>query len=150
MTLYTLYFDGSCSPKNPGGTATYGFVLSRTGDMVPVEMGHGVVGTGPEMTNNLAEFWAVAKGLECFQKHHTTGYTTLNIYGDSRLVIDILGRRWRPGPDKKYYPGYLAAVIELQRIRKINVAVAFHWIPRKMNTQCDDLSKAHLKDSVPR
>lgn len=30
MSLFHLYFDGACEPRNPGGIATYGWVLRDT------------------------------------------------------------------------------------------------------------------------
>src|SRR5215467_12703868 len=64
----TAYFDGACSPTNPGGTASYGAVIFLDGkqfwsDAAIVEMP-----TGKEKltSNNVAEyagFLAVAKFL---------------------------------------------------------------------------------------
>lgn len=140
MEVFTLQFDGSCGPKNPGGTAAYGFILKTRGAYVTT--GHDVIGTGPGMSNNFAEFIAVARGLEAFDKYCLTP-ALLNVRGDSNLVIKIMSGRWKARPDKLYYPAYVFAKEILTRIRRRNVQVNFDWIPREDNTECDDLSKVH-------
>ncbi|MCU0631314.1 MAG: formate/nitrite transporter family protein, partial [Methanoregulaceae archaeon] len=51
--MITIYFDGLCRPKNPGGVATYGYVIYKDGENV--KSGCGVVGAGAELFtgNNL-------------------------------------------------------------------------------------------------
>lgn len=143
MEHYTLHFDGSCGPKNPGGTAAYGFSLSRQGEVVA--SGHGVIGTGEGMTNNLAEFWALWQGLMAAyaQFEGTTGF--LQVLGDSNLVIQMMNRHFKPKREKAYYVGYEKAAGVLSTLRRRGVTVSFDWVPREQNTQCDDLSKAHQK-----
>lgn len=145
MEQFVLHFDGSCWP-NPGGTAGYGYSLSLRDEVI--DSGHGVIGTGPTMSNNLAEFYALDKGLCAFiRKHDTTGRHHLQVYGDSNLVIKIMGRHWRAKADKLYYPAYEWAVGNLKIIRQRGHQVSFDWIPRAQNTRCDDLSKVHLEVS---
>lgn len=145
MANYKLYFDGSCGPKNPGGTAAFGFVLFREGQQEPVEQGSGVIGTGEGMTNNLAEFYALWRGLTAFWKVLPGRGDTLTVYGDSNLVIQIMSHNWRAKKDKPYYQSYAAAEGCLKDIRKLYVSVSFFWVPRELNQVCDDLSKAHQK-----
>lgn len=144
MHVFTLHFDGSCGPKNPGGTAAYGYAISETGNGEPIETGHGVIGTGPEMSNNLAEFTALAEGLLAFSKL-LLDRPTLKVYGDSKLVINVMSRIWRPTGDKLYYPAYVRAAELLRRLRIRGVTVSFDHIGREQNQLCDDLSKAHQK-----
>jgi ribonuclease HI len=146
MVNYKLYFDGSCGPKSGGGTAAYGFALFREGQQEPVEQGSGVIGTGEGMTNNLAEFYALDKGLSAFiRRHDTTARHTLSVYGDSNLVIQIMNRHWKARSDKPYYPYYELALANAGIIRKAGHRVTFDWIPRALNQVCDDLSKVHQK-----
>lgn len=146
MANYKLYFDGSCGPKNPGGTAAYGFALFREGEQGPVEVGSGVIGTGEGMTNNLAEFYALDKGLCAFwQQDDWDKRTRLNVYGDSNLVIQVMNRHWKAKSDKPYYSAYTKALSTLVDIRRNGLAVSFDWVPRELNQVCDDLSKAHQK-----
>lgn len=147
MAQYKLHFDGSCGPKNPGGTAAYGYALYIEGEEVPVRVGSGIIGTGPGMTNNLAEFYALDKGLtEGFIFCHDTAVRhSLSVYGDSNLVIQIMNGHWRPNPEKAYFPAYEDALSNLRLIRQRGHRVSFDWIPRKQNQMVDDLSKAHQK-----
>lgn len=144
MEMFTLHFDGSCGPKNPGGTAAYGFALEKAGEII--EHGHGIIGTGPKMTNNLAEFTALARGLLAYLARTKEGYENhiINVYGDSKLVIEMMNRKYKPKPEKGYYPGYLLANNILNELRKRGVRVSFDHIPRDKNTICDKLSKAHV------
>lgn len=137
MDVYTLKFDGACWP-NPGGKASYGFIISRGPE--EIESGHGIVGQDASMSNNVAEFAALAFGLHAFYKLGT-GPCHLNVKGDSNLVINIMSRKWRPRADKLYWPAYTIAQGALLRIRKQSVSVTFEWIPRELNQDCDDLSK---------
>lgn len=147
MDVYTLHFDGSCGPKNPGGTAAYGFTLERAGEML--ESGDGVIGTGPEMSNNLAEFSALNAGLLAFNRHYLGGRAVLNVRGDSQLVINILSRKWKARENTLYWAAYVNADREARAVRRKGVVVNFDWIPRELNTQCDELSKIYDKKSQP-
>ena len=60
--MITLYFDGLCRPRNPGGVATYGYVIYKDGKKV--KRGYGVVGSGTGMTNNVAEYSALKRAAE--------------------------------------------------------------------------------------
>jgi ribonuclease HI len=42
--MITIYFDGLCYPKNPGGVAAYGYLVYRDGE--PIWRGFGGVGEG--------------------------------------------------------------------------------------------------------
>lgn len=143
MQLYTLTFDGSCGPKNPGGTAAYGFTLYR--GFEHVTDGFATIGTGPLMSNNLAEFAGVAAGMEAFATHYKGGGAQLNIRGDSKLVINIMSKVWKARPDKLYWPAYSEADRVVRGIRQRGAHVSFDWIPRELNTQCDELSKKYVK-----
>lgn len=143
MQLWTLHFDGSCGPTSGGGTAAYGFALEKEGQII--ENRSGIIGTGPKMTNNLAEFVALAEGLTAFYRNTLhIPKCMLNVYGDSRLVINIMSKKWRADREKRYFTGYELADTILSDIRKNSShLVSFDWIPREQNTICDELSKAH-------
>lgn len=144
METYSIHFDGSCW-KNPGGTAAYGTIVKSEGETICAEAG--VIDTGPLMSNNVAEFFAVAVGLKrLWQKTYNlekprTGIVTC--YGDSQLVVNMMAKKWRANPDKLYYPAYLKAEEAVAEVRQLGLRVQFTWIPREANTECDNLSKAH-------
>lgn len=138
MEHYKLNFDGSCWP-NPGGTATYGFALSHRG--VVIQSGHGVIGTGPEMSNNVSEFFALAKGLEAFIEMGLPS-SHLRVLGDSQLVIKIMNKHWK-AKTGLYVSAYEKALTALRKLRHSGTVVTMDWCPREQNTLCDELSKAH-------
>lgn len=151
MEHYILHFDGSCGPQNPGGTAAYGYILSQSGKRLT--QNHAVIGSGPAMSNNLAEFHALAAGLYAMldiqnylnitkQGSLYTG-AHLQVYGDSKLVINIMNKKWKAHADGLYYPAALDAFAAVNKLRRANCRVFFDWIPRERNTAADDLSKAH-------
>lgn len=145
MAEYTLNFDGSCGPKNPGGTAAYGFVLAKDNNFVLND--HGVIGSGPGMTNNLAEFHALWRGLVAFNRlmSGTDQKSTLRVRGDSNLVIQIMNGRWRASKDKPYYLDYEGANALRNLLTKAGHRIEFSWVPRAENQECDDLSKVDGK-----
>lgn len=148
MENYTLYFDGSCGPTNPGGTAAYGYALYQHGEILG--SGTGIIGCGSGMSNNLAEFMAVAHGLDEFNSYKYARFNIgrsirdaiINVRGDSRLVINVMSKKWRARSDKLYYPGFEAADERVRRLRRNGISISFDWIPRELNQECDRLSKA--------
>ncbi len=106
-------------------------------------MGHGTIGTGPGMTNNLAEFTALWRGLQAFLclKGRDRHGNTLNCVGDSQLVINIMNNKWHWHPDKSYFSAYLGANEVSDRLFMSGNCLNFQWITREQNELCDDLSK---------
>lgn len=138
--MIKAYFDGSCWP-NPGGKAGYGYVIKVPGK--PDQSESGYIGMGPKMSNNVAEYCALNKVLIVLRRELTSTSYVAMIYGDSDLVIGQMGKNWiaRKGLYLSYYKEakYLMKGFE-SRIR-------FQWIPREMNSECDQLSKSY---SIPK
>jgi ribonuclease HI len=128
--MITLFFDGLCRPKNPGGVATYGFVIYRDGKNV--KSGYGVIGSGAGMTNNVAEYSALNYAAEWV--HRQGGDDELEIKGDSQLVINQMNGTWqvKSATSKKFVP----AIRRLLEGRKAR----FIWISREQNAEADRLS----------
>jgi len=130
-----LYFDGACGPKNPGGHAGWGVMIENNTETF---MEHGYIGHGQGMTNNVAEYTAVIRGLECL---HKRGWThQVEVYGDSRLVIEQLKGNWKIN----------ATLIkplwkEAQKLMQEFTNITFQWIPREQNKAADKQSKLGLK-----
>ncbi len=142
---YTLHFDGSCW-VNPGGTAAYGTVVTEEGLEICAEAG--ITGTGPKMSNNVAEFHALSMGLQRLIEFVPEHGSTLEVFGDSNLVIQIMQGNWRPTCGKLYYEWYLQTKSLVNKLQEnFHMTIVFNWIPRELNTKCDDLSKAHNKTS---
>lgn len=167
---FTVFFDGCCEPRNPGGTAGYGAVIfdanrserhCRYGervhdisDMIPAH---------PTTSNNIAEYLAINAVMDWMldNNHHNE---TIHAWGDSRLVIcqlwgwPVIGERWKihgvdcpaaygaacktcHGKKGFYVDAALQARSKLERLPRMYGM----WIPREENDIADELSKAELK-----
>ncbi len=128
--MITLYFDGLCRPRNPGGVATYGYVIYKDGEKV--KNGYGVVGSGTGMTNNVAEYSALRHAVEWVRENCTED--EMVIKGDSQLVIHQLNGTWQVKSEtsKKFIP-------EIRRLLE-DRKTRFVWIPREQNNEADQLS----------
>lgn len=149
MSKFLIHFDGSCW-VNPGGTAAYGVVVEKehlvngapyTWTTVCEEAG--VIGTGPGMSNNLAEFHALLTGLRRYVQHGVRLGDKIEVRGDSNLVIQVMNGRWSAKSDKLYYETYRLVKDEVDFLKTMKVEFKFIWIPREENTRCDILSKEH-------
>ena len=60
--MITVFCDGSIRPPNPGGTGYTGWVAKDLGDQV-IHKHSDVLGSHPLMSNNVAEYMAVASAL---------------------------------------------------------------------------------------
>jgi Ribonuclease HI len=128
--MITIYFDGLCRPRNPGGVATYGYVIYRNGKKV--KSGFDVIGSGAGMTNNVAEYSALKFAVSWVSGN---GFDDeIVIKGDSRLVIHQMNGSWQVKSEtsKKFVP----EIRSLLGDRKTK----FIWIPREQNAEADRLS----------
>jgi ribonuclease HI len=135
--MITIYFDGLCRPKNPGGVATYGYVIYKDGENV--KSGCGVVGAGAGMTNNGAEYSALKHAMEWVSRNSNDD--EIVIKGDSRLVIHQMDGTWqiKSATSKKYVP-------EIRRLME-GRKTRFVWIPREQNVEADLLSNIAYSQS---
>ena len=62
--MISIFFDGACEPVNPGGTASYGWVIKKDGKTIL--SGSGIVGSGEGMTNNVGEYHGLIEGIKAF------------------------------------------------------------------------------------
>ena len=126
--------DGLCEPVNPGGTATFGYLVrDESGDVLTRRSG--LVGSGAAMSNNVAEYAAVCEALEfLLKKHRETG--VIEVRSDSALVVNQMSEKW------KLRKGlYAEKYHEAQRLRDQFANVSFRWIPREENEEADSLSR---------
>lgn len=162
---FTVYFDGCCEPKNPGGTAGYGVAIyegvgvtaQRTGPLgVKVAEYSGMIPASPTTSNNVAEFLAVWWAMEWFAERGLQG-ESVHFFGDSMLVVCILWgdprsparTKWKiHGVDVKreQQPGrYADHAVACRDLLKAMPRCNGFWIPREENSIADDLSKAELR-----
>jgi ribonuclease HI len=89
----TVICDGACLPVNPGGYATYAFVVYE-GEVsgargrqrpTPLDTSRACVGKGDGMTNNVAEYHSVLASLRWVEKR--AKYAEVEIRSDSQIVV---------------------------------------------------------------
>ena len=142
MLLIEAWFDGVCEPTNPGGHAAYGALMRRNGKVFWQVARH--VGHGPKISNNVAEYAAVLAIL--YRLEESQEVREIVIRGDSKLVINQLGGRWRARRGL-YLPFYRRAKVLTKTIQKsCGGNLKFEWVPRDQNGECDQLSKQVLRD----
>lgn len=135
MSKIEVWFDGACEPVNPGGQASYGYIIRENGEII--QTGKGVIGKGPLMSCNVAECVALHKALNwLFANNFHEKF--IQVYGDSNLIINKASGNW-----KKKAKGLYAPFLEsLRETVQLFEDIDFKWIPREMNVEADELSKA--------
>ena len=133
----TIYCDGLCEPRNPGGHACYGWVAyNDQSDPNPAAMDSGCVGHGEGMTNNVAEYHAVIRALIWAYKE---GYTEVLIRTDSQLVVNQVEGLWSCNAPN------LHRLLGRVRGAQKYINLRMEWIPRERNEEADTLSRYAYK-----
>lgn len=134
----TVYFEGLCEPINPGGVATYGYIIYEDGKKLKEDWAF--VAEGEGASNNLAEYAGVFAALEWLVAN---GYRQrkVEVRGDSRQVVNQMNGSWRVKRGL-YIPKYEEAKKLKGEFRQIE----FRWVPRKENTTADRLSRRAYED----
>lgn len=123
-----LYFDGSAEP-NPG-LATYGWaIMIQSGE--EIACGCGV--SYDYGSNNQSEYCALGFALRWLSDQGWKG--TLQIFGDSKLVINQLTQEWRC--NKEHLRNLRKRCWELLE----GIEYKATWVPREQNDRCDSLSR---------
>ena len=134
---FKIFTDGGAR-GNPGPSGIGGVIKSPLGSVL-VEISEYI----GEATNNVAEYTAVLRTLE---KAKELGIKNIQLYADSKLVVEQLSGRW-----KVKEPTLKELVKKILEIKF--EAIMFNWIPRKENVHADqlankamDLKKNNVKD----
>ncbi len=139
MKHIEIYTDGACSGNpGPGG---WGAVLRYNGREKEISGGEA------QTTNNRMELTAVIAALECLKEP-----CTVELYSDSKYVIDALSKGWAVSWRKK---GWIksdkkpALNVDLwERLLKLTEAheMHYHWVKghadNEYNNRCDALAVA--------
>ncbi len=149
--MIEIYFDGACGPKNPGGTAAWGFLIKKNG--TTVFKNSKVIGSGEGMTNNLAEYHALLAALKFLTTSNQPSIANhqLAIYTDSNLVYNMVAKKWGWNKKKtvwhphKNHPHLKKLLFETLELLK-NFEYEIKWIPREKNQEADTLSKKPLQE----
>lgn len=143
---WTLFFDGSCEPWNPGGIASYGFVLQKSAAVVQEGKGLASEPGSPMSTNNVAEYSAMIEGIKAAGERLAAG-DSLEVLGDSQLAVRQVNGEYRV--NAPHLIGYHAkAAKAVWDLRAKGHPVAVRWIPREQNSHADRLSKQAVEDAL--
>jgi len=142
--MVEIYFDGACEPFNPGGTASYGWIVKEKGKILAQE--GGIIGSDKGMTNNVGEYTGLIKALETLQ-HLNIKKDKIEVFGDSDMVCNMVSKKWG-WKKKKYLPHKDAPHLKVLLDKVFNLLEGYdykiRWIPRKDNREADELSKKPL------
>ena len=131
--MIVVHIDGLCEPVNPGGTANFGYLIRQ--DDAVLARKSGVVGKGPAMSNNVAEYAALCEALEFLLKKNLEDLP-IEVRSDSRLVVYQMSEKW------KFHGGlYAEKHNEAERLAAEFNRLSFKWIPREENEEADGLSR---------
>jgi len=130
--MIEAYFDGLCEP-NPGGVATYGFVVLRDGKKL--HDGHGLAcpPKTPQATNNVAEYTGLIKALEWLADQKVK--EPVRVRGDSDLVVKQLR-----GEYKVKSPNLASLYQRAKELLSRLPAATIEWVPRDENAEADRLT----------
>lgn len=127
MATVDLYFDGA-SKSNPGPSGC-GYIIKY--------QGVGIVINGCEYlgkkTNNEAEYSGLIHGLTKITE--MGGIDTVNVYGDSKLIIEQMSGNWKvKAPNLfEYYENARKLVKQIKEVK-------FKHIDRSLNHEADKLA----------
>ena len=142
MKTVTLYTDGACSGNpGPGG---WGAILEYNG--FEKELSGGEENT----TNNRMELTAVIRGLQALKES-----CIVELYSDSKYVIDALEKGWAWGWKKKGWiksdkkpalnPDLWEELLMLTRKHELH----YHWVKghaeNPKNNHCDEMAVIESK-----
>ena len=144
--MIKVYFDGLCQPRNPGGVATYGFVVYERGKRLHAERGLAAAPWTPRATNNVAEYSGVVKALEWLAANGKKKKRVV-VRGDSQLAIRQLN-----GEYKVKSPNVAPLFARARELSFQFSSLRFEWIPREQNREADaltNLAYAEFESSAP-
>ncbi len=138
MKKIIVNIDGACEPINPGGVASYGFLIQKNGEIL--HKGKGVIGEGKGMTNNVAEYTAAIEAIKWIKENLEP--EEIKLLSDSQLLIRQLKGEYAV-KSNRIKPLYreIGKLLE-----KLESEVSFKWIPRDENQEADKLSKEAIEE----
>jgi ribonuclease HI len=130
-----IHCDGLCEP-NPGGLATYGFVIEEQEEARwrEIHRANGVAARGQGATNNVAEYTAAIRGLRWLTDECRTD-VSVALYSDSQLLVSQLSGNWRVKS-----PQIRPLWSEARELLDKFVDGQVIWVPREQNEPADGLS----------
>lgn len=143
---YTIHFDGACElnptngRRNPGGIATYGWLIKQGGRHLA--HGYGEAARGEGSSNNVAEYTALIKALQAARDLGILDQITV-VQGDSQLVVNQVNGLWNCNKEHLFE-------LRKQARALLPSLVRLRWVPREQNEEADELSKKAYAEALKR
>jgi ribonuclease HI len=151
-----LCVDGGCEPKNPGGVATYGWVIYDANDNDNILVtSYAVVQDGGSLaTNNYAEYCSLGFSLKWLRDQGWSG--NLTVQGDSQLLIYQVAERWKCKaqhlvPLRARIWEHIEAMGLVRCTDEDSPEYNFcilRWVPREQNAYADELSNTAYREHL--
>ena len=127
----TVYTDGG-SRGNPGVAGSGSVVYDDNGATLS-EIAYVV---GQKSSNNVAEYHGLLRGLEAARD---LGATEVDVYMDSKLVVEQMSGRW-----KIKHPDMKKLALDARDLASGFSSVTYSWVPRAKNKKADELSNVAM------
>ncbi|WP_087117749.1 bifunctional RNase H/acid phosphatase [Corynebacterium urinipleomorphum] len=127
----TVYTDGG-SRGNPGVAGSGSVVYDENGTTL-AEIAYVV---GQKSSNNVAEYHGLLRGLEAARD---LGATEVDVYMDSKLVVEQMSGRW-----KIKHPDMKKLALDARDLAAGFNTVTYSWVPRAKNKKADELSNVAM------
>jgi len=143
--MVEIYFDGACEPINPGGTASFGYLVKKDGKII--SQGSGIIGSGEGMTNNVGEYQGLIEGIKALRDLNIK--ERIAIHGDSSIVCKVVSKEWGWNKKKtkwlphKDYPRLKQLLEEVLKLLE-GIDYKIEWISGEENHEADNLSREPL------
>jgi probable phosphoglycerate mutase len=138
MKKINVYFDGAANLREKCG---YGFLIKDGETWITSDYGNVPV-EKERATCNVAEHYALLQALKWLVENDYTK-DRIDVYGDSKLVINQIFGHWRIRNRDLPYADYCLQNMEiLKKFENIKGS----WIPREKNRKADELSKLGIKE----
>lgn len=127
----TVYTDGG-SRGNPGVAGSGSVVYGADGKTL-AEIAYVV---GRKSSNNVAEYHGLLRGLEAARD---LGATDVEVYMDSKLVVEQMSGRWNIK-----HPDMQELALSARKLAAGFNSVSYTWVPRAKNKKADELSNVAM------
>ena len=132
--MITIFFDGGCEPKNPGGVSTWGYAVYQDGNRIHEAYGLATKPFDPSATNNMGEYTAALRAVEYLMEKDLTD-EEIEIRGDSLLVVNQVEGKW-----KVKAANLRPLHTQIRKLLPSFHSIRFTWVPREENSEADELA----------
>jgi ribonuclease HI len=136
--MLSVFADGLCEPRNPGGFACWAWVAFDNSGQETAN-NHGCIGSGQGMTNNLAEYHAVLEAFRFASKD--LFHKPIQFFTDSQLVVNQVNGEWACNS-----PSLQPLCVEASEwLNRTDWTLG--WIPRAQNVRADQLTRIAYREA---